>query len=79
MKDFDETIFNLFILEYWMDYKFEQEKKPIMSQLWYDVYSNTPTFLALKDCFPENEVCSEDFFHSGNCTYYKTMNYIGEK
>lgn len=56
MRKIDEIIFNLFLIEFWMDYfptsRFE------VDEYGYHHALQSHTFQMLKDCFPENEYCS---------------------
>ena len=77
MKEFDETIFNLFIIWFWKDYYYKSIPS-FTDEYTYDFVTQLDSFKMLKDCFPIGENCNEEVFHCGDKCYYNTYNFIKE-
>jgi hypothetical protein len=72
-KDFDEVIFNLFIMAFRYPKFF-----PYISKSDYEIILQTNQFATLKDCFPENEICKQELLvHKGE-VFWAQVNYIIE-
>lgn len=62
MSETDETIFNLFLIEFWNDYSITTIT--IEYEYDYTYYMEYPYFKMLKDCFPNeyyHEIIEQDF------------------
>jgi hypothetical protein len=57
----DELIFNLFLIEFWKDFNCVGYRIIDLND-YLDIY-NLSSFCMLKDCFPENEVCTYGLNH----------------
>ncbi len=74
MKDFDEVIFNLFIIAF----MYPEYFRYIEEESEYSHILNSHTFSLLKDCFPENEICKQEpLVHRGE-VFCAQVNYIKE-
>jgi ABC-type antimicrobial peptide transport system permease subunit len=67
--EFDEVIFNLFIMKFaGMDIIGISNERLLDSLI----------FKIVKDCFPTGEFTAQELFHKDDRIYYKYVNYISE-
>lgn len=74
MKDFDELIFNLFIMAYRYPHYYEY-----IDEYDYNRVLTCTEFNVIKDCFPVNEICKQEPLVYRGEVFCAQVNYIREE